>query len=322
MPKLPDWKLERYVLRELPEEELQEIDRRRETDPEFDLEMKQAVAEIEKSNRKILNRYSADEMAAKIRRRAEAADINDTIDTTDTLHTTSEEQGRQRENVESPSENKVWRPVFALPRVVFPAAAAAALALFILFSGQFSYFGLPGLNNGAGGTKGAYESFDSFESGIRLKGMEKMEPGIRVFRRTKDGEAELLKPMDHASEGDLLQLGFVTPRSEYGVLFSVDGRGVVTLHSPPSTDRSAELADEGPVLLESAYRLDDAPRYERFYLVSSDAFLSAGEVMEKVHDCIDSEGGLPASREALKSTKKLSDISEGKVKWYIFTLQK
>jgi len=316
MPKLPDWKLERYVLRELPEEELQEINRRRETDPEFDLEMKQAETEIEESNRKILSRYSADEMAAKIRRRAEAAEAADTIDTA------PEEQDRQREEAETTSESTVWHPVFALPRVVFPAAAAAALALFILFSGQFSYLGLPGLNNGAGGMEGAYESFESFESGIRLKGMENMEPGIRVFRRTKDGETELLKPLDHASEGDLLQLGFLSPRAEYGVLFSVDGRGVVTLHSPSSTDKSAELADEGPVLLDTAYRLDDAPRFERFYLVSSDTFLSSGDVIDMVRDYIDSEGRLPATSNALNSTKKLSEISEGKVKWYIFTLKK
>jgi len=52
------------------------------------------------------------------------------------------------------------------------------------------------------------------------------------------------------------------------VLLSIDGRGHVTLHSPDAGETMAtRLSGKGEVRLPSAYELDDAPAFERFFLV-------------------------------------------------------
>ncbi len=296
MSKLPGWKLERYVLGELPQEELQEIDQRREEDPEID----SAVKEIEESNRHILSSYPTTEMVAQIRKKA--------------AHTPNQEtpQSSSFSENDSTPEKHITHPSFALPRILIPAAAAAALALFIMFSGHISFFGTPG-DNGTGQIQGI-----EGESGIRLKGME---PGIQIFR--KNGEAvEQLQPGTQASQGDLLQIGFVAPQYEYAVLFSVDGRGVVTLHSPENLSASTEITDKGRVLLDSAYRLDDAPQYERFYLITSTIRISAENIVNRARAYIQSQGSFPTTSTKLNSALNLTDNSEGQVKWYLFTLKK
>jgi hypothetical protein len=55
------------------------------------------------------------------------------------------------------------------------------------------------------------------------------------------------------------------------VIISVDGRGVVTQHLPASGGQAAVLGVEGRVLLGSSFELDDAPGWERLYLVTANA---------------------------------------------------
>ncbi len=307
MPKLPEWKIERYLLGELPDEELQRIDRLRAEDAELAAE----IDRLQASNQEILTKYPADEMAAKIRQRAEASG------------------GRNSQRPE-----RETRPFFALPQVVFPAALAAALALFILFSGQFAFLGLPGGPGGGNGTGGsgtataeggtsalsggpAIQGLEG-DTGIRLKGME---TGIQVFRNAGE-EVEMLEPGARVEEGDLLQLGFVAPGADYAVLFSVDGRGVVTLHAPISAGHTTELDEQGRVLVEASYRLDDAPDFERFYLLTSTSELDAAAVLEQVRNYIRRQGQFPSSGSQLNSDEDLADISEGRVQWYVFTVKK
>ena len=56
---------------------------------------------------------------------------------------------------------------------------------------------------------------------------------------------------------------------QYGAILSVDGYGSVTQHFPARGDRARALDTTGLVSLEFAYELDDAPRWERFYFVTS-----------------------------------------------------
>ena len=77
----------------------------------------------------------------------------------------------------------------------------------------------------------------------------------------------------------MLQLGYVSAGRRYGAVLSVDGRGSVTLHFPESPAGSPELKG-GTVSLPSAYELDDAPAFERFFFVTSDAPFDVGTVME------------------------------------------
>ena len=73
--------------------------------------------------------------------------------------------------------------------------------------------------------------------------------------------------------GDLIQLRYNAGGQGYGVIASLDGAGVVTLHHPVSEDAPPEATalSAKPTALPHAYALDDAPRFERFFIITADA---------------------------------------------------
>lgn len=99
----------------------------------------------------------------------------------------------------------------------------------------------------------------------RTKGLE---PKLLIHRQT-GGAPEPLADSARVSEGDVLQLSYVSGGRRHGAVLSVDGRGSVTLHAPESPTGPLELKG-GTVPLPSAYELDDAPAFERFFFVTSD----------------------------------------------------
>jgi hypothetical protein len=101
------------------------------------------------------------------------------------------------------------------------------------------------------------------------------DPELRVYRQT-EGAPVALSSGDAAAAGDIVQLAIVRGADPYGVVVSIDGAGSATLHFPRDGDTS--LADS-TVVLEQAYRLDDAPRFERFFLVTSDTPVDVEEVL-------------------------------------------
>ncbi|WP_028974164.1 hypothetical protein [Spirochaeta cellobiosiphila] len=122
--------------------------------------------------------------------------------------------------------------------------AAAALCLFLI---------LP--------TEKGDNSLIPTEQGIRLKGSTQ----LKIYKQMK-GEATLLFSGDKVKEGDKLQLSYSADQGQYGVIFSIDGRGIATLHYPED-GTEAVLLDAGSVELSYSYILDDAPQFERFYFV-------------------------------------------------------
>jgi hypothetical protein len=99
----------------------------------------------------------------------------------------------------------------------------------------------------------------------RLKGAA---PRLVLYRQ-RPGGAEALGPGAGVRAGDVVQLSYHAAGRRYGVIVSVDGRGAVTRHLPVAGETAAPLSG-GAVALPEAYRLDDAPRFERFYLVAAD----------------------------------------------------
>jgi hypothetical protein len=118
-------------------------------------------------------------------------------------------------------------------------------------------------------------------SELRAKG----DGGAKVFvhRRTADGD-ELLVDGAGASIGDELQLGYAAAGHSHGVLLSVDGRGAVTLHHPPTPGGSTLLDRGGEVVLPRAYKLDDAPAFEAFVLVVADKPVDVHAVLQQVRE--------------------------------------
>jgi len=102
----------------------------------------------------------------------------------------------------------------------------------------------------------------------RSKGAPNDRPGLAVYRRTAAG-SERLADGDVARAGDLLRLGYASAGRRYGVILSIDGKGAVTMHLPPSGEEAAHLGQDKLVLLDAAYELDDAPRIERFYFITA-----------------------------------------------------
>jgi hypothetical protein len=112
--------------------------------------------------------------------------------------------------------------------------------------------------------------------GTRMKGLR---PSLTVYRRTASG-SETLADGSIARPGDLLRVGYGTAGQPFGVIFSVDGRGVVTRHLPATGDRAAALTAGHAVLLDQAYELDDAPGWERFYFITGDVPFALAPVIE------------------------------------------
>lgn len=100
----------------------------------------------------------------------------------------------------------------------------------------------------------------------RVKGLR---PHLGVFRETPAG-VEALADGSLAREGDLVQLTYQAAGHRFGVILSIDGRGVVTVHHPRDGRQAARLVPGQDVRLPSAYRLDDAPGWERFVLVTAE----------------------------------------------------
>jgi hypothetical protein len=95
-------------------------------------------------------------------------------------------------------------------------------------------------------------------------------PSLVVHRRVGD-RSEPLERGAKVREGDQIRIGYRAAGARFGVILSSDGRGALTQHWPRTGDRAAPLEPSGTVLLDFAYELDDAPRWEAFYFVAADA---------------------------------------------------
>jgi hypothetical protein len=140
-------------------------------------------------------------------------------------------------------------------------------------------------------------------------------PALAVYRRTNDG-SEQLADGTVAHAGDLIRVGYRSAGHSYGVIVSIDGAGAVTMHLPPAGTRAAALKNEPTVLLDQAYELDDAPRWERFYFVTGDAAFDAAPVLQAARDAANAHSQQPPPDLALPPTVAQSLEQAG------FTLQK
>ena len=113
-----------------------------------------------------------------------------------------------------------------------------------------------------------------------IKGTRPAGTRLYVYRHHRQGD-ERLADGERVAPGDLLQLAYDTAEQGFGVLLSIDGAGTVTQHWPePGSARAAALRPGGEVRLPSAYELDAAPAFERFFLVKSGEPFEVATVVE------------------------------------------
>ena len=126
-------------------------------------------------------------------------------------------------------------------------------------------------------------------------------PALAVYRRTDRG-SETMADGAIARAGDLLRLGYPSVTQTYGVILSVDGRAAVTRHLPANGARAALLGHDRLNLLNTAYELDDAPGWERFYFVTADTEFDVEPIMTAARQLASRDlhhppGRLPLGRE-------------------------
>jgi hypothetical protein len=115
---------------------------------------------------------------------------------------------------------------------------------------------------------------------IIAKGSTSTTPRLYVYRQGTAG-AERLSEGARVARGDLVQLAYGTRTGGYGVLLSIDGARKVTLHWPERQDGdAAALKAAGEIRLPSSYELDDAPAFERFFLVRAATRFSVATALE------------------------------------------
>jgi len=104
-------------------------------------------------------------------------------------------------------------------------------------------------------------------------------PHLLLYRQAAAG-AELLADGAGVKPRDVIQVLYVAAGQRYGVVVSVDGRGGLSVHLPSGGREAAPLDAEGPTTLASAWELDDAPAFERFFFVTSKAPFAVAAVTE------------------------------------------
>jgi hypothetical protein len=102
------------------------------------------------------------------------------------------------------------------------------------------------------------------EPGVEETRAKGLTPTLMLYLK-RGSSVEELKPGAQVSAGDMLQVGYVAAGRRYGAILSLDGAGTVTVHAPGPT-----LEPQGKQVLDQAYVLDAAPRFERFVLVTSE----------------------------------------------------
>jgi hypothetical protein len=142
----------------------------------------------------------------------------------------------------------------------------------------------------------------------RIKGLA---PGLTIYRRTASG-TETLADGGVARQGDLLRVAYTGAGRSFGIILSIDGRGVVTRHFPADGDRAVALARGSVILLDQAYELDDAPGWERFYFVTGDTAFALAPIVDAAHKI--ATGGAGAAATPLPIPRGLSQST--------FSLQK
>jgi hypothetical protein len=140
--------------------------------------------------------------------------------------------------------------------------------------------------------------------GEQLKGSSVV---LMLFRKTARG-SEMLADGTPARPGDLIRIGYRAPGRPYGVIVSVDGRGVVTRHLPRQGPTAAALGRGDQSLLDSAYELDDAPKWERFYFVTGQDPFDVAPIVEAARLAGAGAASRPAGLLPLPSSLEQSSI--------------
>jgi len=170
--------------------------------------------------------------------------------------------------------------------ILAPTVAAAALVLAVVNRGE---------------PDGGKPAVVDTGFGDRSKG----DPALTVFLR-RGPDAQELRDGDAARKGDVLQLSYTAAGRGFGVIVSIDGGGTVTLHYPEEPLSSTALGT-GINALPHSYELDAAPRFERFFFLTSDRPIDVESVLARARALAHDPGA--AEREKLGLGSGVQEVS-------------
>lgn len=216
--QISDFKLERYLLGELPEVEMAALRKREAEDELFAARVKMMREEGE--------RFLA-------------------------------------ENPFSALEDKLEKDQRSVERTLWLRVAAVLVVAFGIFS-VVVLNRQTDIVNDASATSGMDVAMADVDNGTRIKGMT---AGLEVWKKMGDSAVQMVN-LGEAREGDEIQLRYRVPQKCFGMLFSMDGNGTVTMHMGEG-NRAVELEPGKMTTLPFAYKLDNAPKFEKFFLLTS-----------------------------------------------------
>ena len=242
---IPDWKLEKYLTGDLPAEEMREIREMEAADEIFANRVKM----LREDNAAILKRLPFEKLSEKI----------------------AAMPGRSNAGA-----GNMVRVNFKL--VKFAAAAALVLAVMtvaVFSQRSISQDGGTVLANRADGAQTMEVAMVDQNDDVRIKGLSAR---MEVWKKTGDSAVQM-ENLGEAREGDEIQLRYAVAEKCYGLLFSMDGNGTITMHMGHE-NRAVELEPGKMTTLPFAYKLDNAPKFEKFFfLTSKNEFeLNAGDI--------------------------------------------
>jgi anti-sigma factor RsiW len=106
---------------------------------------------------------------------------------------------------------------------------------------------------------------------------------LMLYRKAAAAPAEALQSGSRARARDVVQIVYQLGAERYGAIVSIDGRGNVTAHLPKAGGQAVAMSAGAPVPLPEAYELDDAPAFERFYLVTATEPFAVEVVVAALH---------------------------------------
>ena len=220
--KISDFKLERYLLGELPEKEMREFQERELSDEIFAAR----VAEMRLQGKRFVAENPFEALEAKMDEADEVTDDNGNV------------------------ISGVWLKV--------AAALVIALGVFsmVILNRDVSTY-----DSNAASMEVAMADVDN---GTRIKGMQ---ASLEVWKKTGDSAVQMVN-LGNAYEGDEIQLRYRVPQKCFGMLISMDGNGTVTMHMGQGNS-AIELEPGKMTTLPFAYKLDNAPKFEKFFLLTS-----------------------------------------------------
>ncbi|MDY6263438.1 MAG: hypothetical protein SPM09_03420 [Fibrobacter sp.] len=216
--QISDFKLERYLLGELPEVEMAALRKREAEDELFAARVKM----MREEGKRFLAENPFSGLEDKL------------------------------ENYQRSVERSLWLRIAAVLVVAFGIFSVVVL------NRQTE------IVNESSATSGMDVAMADVDNGTRIKGMT---AGLEVWKKMGDSAVQMVN-LGEAREGDEIQLRYRVPQKCFGMLFSMDGNGTVTMHMGEG-NRAVELEPGKMTTLPFAYKLDNAPKFEKFFLLTS-----------------------------------------------------